>query len=157
MLISLVGFLCCFIWRWLLMMTCLWYVRKMHICSQNWSYETNQIALDQDERFFWQSLGLKDNNSIRSDYVRHSLNSPVMINLGLCKVEIVLVVEKNLQFTYSVSDGLCGFCDPVSRKAVGSATPAPWRFGNDFLQDPPTWLKNATSYWGKHYWWSVNR
>lgn len=62
-----------------------------------------------------------------------------MINLGLCKVEIVLVVKRNLQFTYSVSDGLCGVCDPVvSRKAVGSATPAPCRFDADFLQDPPT-------------------
>lgn len=47
-----------------------------------------------------------------------------MINLGFCKVEIVLVVERNLQMTDSVSDGLCGVCDPVvSRKAVRSATP----------------------------------
>lgn len=55
-------FLCCFIWRRLFMMTCLWYVRKMHICSQNRSYEKNQRALAQDEHLFsvWKTAAPSD-------------------------------------------------------------------------------------------------
>lgn len=97
------------------MMTCLCYVRKMHI--QNRSYETNQRASVRTSIFSGRVLGWKA--TAPSDLtLQHSLHCPVT-NLRLCKAEIVLFVERNLRFTFNVSDGSCGVCEPV----VGSTTP----------------------------------
>lgn len=100
----------------------------------------NRGALCPDEGIFWQGLGVKDNWSISSDSLWHSLHFPAT-SLRLSKVEIVLVAETNPGLIFSVSDGYCGLGNKVIMSSIIPVSLGGVSF-NDFLQDPLTWFKN---------------